>query len=80
MTTELFRALTRREREVLRLVAEGGSNKHVAATLFITEQTVKYHLQNAFRKLDVANRTEASAWAHRSGLMEQAPTDRGRPL
>jgi DNA-binding NarL/FixJ family response regulator len=58
------RRLTRRELEVLGLVAEGRSNPEVARMLWLTEQTVKFHLRNVFRKLDVANRSEASDWAH----------------
>jgi DNA-binding NarL/FixJ family response regulator len=56
--------LTRREREVLALVSEGHSNQTVAKMLWVTEQTVKFHLSNIYRKLDVSNRTEASMWAH----------------
>jgi len=63
--------LTRREREILALVAEGHSNRELARMLWVTEQTVKFHLSNIYRKLDVANRTEASRWAHRHNLVEQ---------
>ena len=59
-----FRRLTKRELEVLGLVAEGRSNPEVARLLWLTEPTVKFHLRNVFRKLDVANRFEASDWAH----------------
>jgi DNA-binding NarL/FixJ family response regulator len=62
-------ALTRREREILALVAEGHSNGELARMLWVTEQTVKFHLSNIYRKLDVANRTEASCWAHRNGVV-----------
>ena len=65
-------ALTRREREILALVAEGHSNRELARMLWVTEQTVKFHLSNIYRKLDVANRTEASRWAHRHGLVGTA--------
>jgi DNA-binding NarL/FixJ family response regulator len=65
-------ALTRREREILALVAEGHSNRELARMLWVTEQTVKFHLSNIYRKLDVANRTEASRWAHRHGLVGPA--------
>jgi DNA-binding NarL/FixJ family response regulator len=72
------RDLTRRELEILRLVAEGHSNSQLAKILWVTEQTVKFHLSNIYRKLDVANRTEASRWAQLNGLLaaraEQAPT------
>jgi DNA-binding NarL/FixJ family response regulator len=61
--------LTRREREILRLVAEGHSNAQLAKMLWVTEQTVKFHLSNIYRKLDVANRTEASRWAQVHGLL-----------
>jgi DNA-binding NarL/FixJ family response regulator len=61
--------LTRREREILVLVAEGHSNRELARRLWVTEQTVKFHLSNIYRKLDVANRTEASRWAHRHGFV-----------
>jgi DNA-binding NarL/FixJ family response regulator len=60
--------LTRRETLILRLVADGYTNQEVAAQLEVSEQTVKFHLTNVFRKLDVANRTEASSWARESGL------------
>jgi DNA-binding NarL/FixJ family response regulator len=55
--------LTHRELEILRPVANGASNADVAAALWITEQTVKFHLSNIYRKLGVANRTEAARWA-----------------
>ena len=65
--------LTRRELEILRLVADGHSNAQLARMLWVTEQTVKFHLSNIYRKLDVANRTEASRWAQRQGLLESSP-------
>ena len=65
--------LTKREREILRLVSEGYSNGRVARLLWVTEQTVKFHLSNIYRKLDVANRTEASRWAQRHGLLTEPP-------
>jgi DNA-binding NarL/FixJ family response regulator len=65
--------LTRRELEILRLVADGHSNAQLARMLWVTEQTVKFHLSNIYRKLDVANRTEASRWAQRHGLLESSP-------
>jgi len=61
--------LTRREIEILTLVAEGHSNAQLARMLWVTEQTVKFHLSNIYRKLDVANRTEASRWAQVHGLL-----------
>jgi len=60
--------LTAREAEVLRLVASGGSNPDIAATLFLSEKTVARHLSNIFRKLDVSSRTAAAAYAFDHGL------------
>jgi DNA-binding NarL/FixJ family response regulator len=61
--------LTHREIEVLSLVAEGMSNKAVAQTLSISENTVKYHMKNVLRKLGVQNRTEAVTRAIRAELL-----------
>lgn len=63
--------LTDRELEVLRLVAEGQTNNRIARQLWVTEQTVKFHLSNTYRKLGVANRTEASRYAHVHELIPQ---------
>jgi DNA-binding NarL/FixJ family response regulator len=60
--------LTERETEVLRLMAEGLSNRNIAGRLFVTEATVKTHVNNVFGKLDVNDRAAAVAWAYRSGL------------
>jgi two-component system response regulator DegU len=57
--------LTKREREILDLVAEGLPNAEIGRRLWITEQTVKFHLSNVYRKLGVSNRTQASQWTHR---------------
>ena len=64
--------LTKREIEILRLVAEGHSNSQLAQMLWVTEQTVKFHLSNVYRKLGVANRTEASRWAQLHGLLSSS--------
>lgn len=61
--------LTPREVEVLALVADGLDNAAIGRGLFITERTVKFHLQNAFRKLGAGNRTEAVALARRRGVL-----------
>lgn len=61
--------LTTREREILALVSEGTGNKQIAKQLWVTEQTVKFHLSNIYRKLQVSNRTEASRVAHARGLI-----------
>jgi two-component system response regulator DevR len=62
--------LTERELSILRLVAEGLSNLDIAGKLYVTEQTVKFHLSNIYRKLGVGNRTEATRYAYRNGLIE----------
>ena len=62
--------LTRRELEILRLVAEGRTNSELARMLWVTEQTVKFHLVNVYRKLGVANRTEAARYAFEHGLVD----------
>jgi DNA-binding NarL/FixJ family response regulator len=61
-------SLTGREREVLRSLTSGGTNKDIAKTLSISEKTVKTHLNNIFRKLNVARRLEAVLFAIRQGL------------
>ena len=63
--------LTGRELEILLLVASGASNARIATRLWVTEQTVKFHLSNVYRKLGVRNRTQASHYAHISGLVAQ---------
>jgi DNA-binding NarL/FixJ family response regulator len=66
--------LTKREQEILRLVSEGRSNGEVARKLWVTEQTVKFHLSNIYRKLGVTNRTEAGRQAQLIGLLDDDST------
>jgi two-component system response regulator DevR len=61
--------LTRREVEILRLMADGHSNTDLAKMLWVTEKTVKFHLSNIYRKLGVTNRTQASRWAQVHGVL-----------
>jgi DNA-binding NarL/FixJ family response regulator len=61
--------ITESELRVLRSLAQGMSNKQIAGKLFITEQTVKFHLTNIYRKLNVSNRTEATRYAYQHGLV-----------
>jgi DNA-binding NarL/FixJ family response regulator len=61
--------LSDREIEVLQLLADGSSNKEIAAKLFISTQTVKTHIAHIFEKLGVSDRTEAVASALRRGLV-----------
>jgi two-component system nitrate/nitrite response regulator NarL len=62
--------LTRRELEMLELLAEGLSNADIAAQLFVSPETVKAHLRNMFGKLGVSDRTAAVAAALRKGLID----------
>ena len=65
--------LTERELEIVKAVARGLSNKAISKELWVTEQTVKFHLTNVYRKLGVANRTEAARWAFSHGFVDEAP-------
>ncbi|MBD0328533.1 MAG: response regulator transcription factor [Thermoleophilia bacterium] len=65
--------LSERELAVLRALARGLSNKEIARELWVTEQTVKFHLRNIYRKLELANRTEAARYAYRHGLVDAPP-------
>jgi DNA-binding NarL/FixJ family response regulator len=67
--------LTEREIETVRLVAQGLSNAEVGRTLLVTEQTVKFHLSNIFRKLNVSNRTQASRRAQMLNLLAEETAD-----
>jgi DNA-binding NarL/FixJ family response regulator len=60
--------LTEREVTLVKALARGLSNKQISQELWITEQTVKFHLSNIYRKLDVSNRTGAARWAHDNGV------------
>ena len=61
--------LTKRELEILCLVAEGKTNKEIGEELFITIKTVKTHITNILSKLDVSDRTQAAVYAHRNHLV-----------
>jgi DNA-binding NarL/FixJ family response regulator len=62
--------LTDREISMLRAVARGLSNQAIGREYWVTEQTVKFHLGNIYRKLGVTNRTEATRYAYEHGLVE----------
>jgi two-component system, NarL family, response regulator DevR len=66
-------SLTSRELGILQLLAAGSTNREIAGQLWITRQTVKFHVANIYRKLDVSNRTEACRYAHVNGMMAAAP-------
>jgi NarL family two-component system response regulator LiaR len=63
--------LTKREMEVLHLIAQGRSNAEIGAELFITERTVKAHVSNLLGKLHLSDRTQAAVYAWREGLMKE---------
>lgn len=65
--------LTERETDVLTVLAEGRSNKQIAFRLHVSEQAVKYHLTNVYRKLETANRVEALRRATELGLVDSRP-------
>lgn len=66
---EVMPSLTSREEDVLKLVAQGFSNKEICLALNITEKTVKAHVGNIFRKINVNSRTQATLYALRVGLV-----------
>jgi DNA-binding CsgD family transcriptional regulator len=67
-----FEPLTRREREVLVLIAAGLSNREIAERLVLTEATIKQYLKHVYAKLGVSNRTEAALHPRARGLRNQA--------
>ena len=67
-------SLTKREKEVVRLVAQGMTNAQIAGQMWITEETVKFHLSNTYRKIGVKNRTQASRWVAEHGLISDPPS------
>lgn len=66
-----YMGLSQREKEVLRLVSKGDSNREIANALFITESTVKVHMRNIMDKLHVCSRQKAAAFAIEKGLVSK---------
>ena len=62
--------LTQREADILKALAGGLSNKQIARQFWLSEQTIKFHLTNIYRKLEVGSRTEAVRHAYENGLIE----------
>jgi DNA-binding NarL/FixJ family response regulator len=73
--TDSDAGLSPKELTILRAVASGASNKELARTLWVSEQTVKFHLTKIYRKLGVANRTEAARYAHTHRLIDNRRAD-----
>jgi len=67
--------LTERETTILKALARGLSNEAIGKELWVAEQTVKFHLTNIYRKLDVKNRTEAARYAYEHGLIDSPQSD-----
>ncbi|MEW6505092.1 MAG: response regulator transcription factor [Chloroflexota bacterium] len=67
----VYADLTRRELEVLEMIAEGMSNQEIAQKLFISERTVKSHVTNILSKLQLADRTQAAVFAWKKGLVNK---------
>jgi DNA-binding NarL/FixJ family response regulator len=67
--------LSERESAVLEAVTRGLSNREIGRQLWISEQTVKFHLRNVYRKLGVTSRTEAARYAYRTGLAGTVTTE-----
>lgn len=62
---EKWQTLTEREREIIRLLAEGYDNKELAQKAGVSPKTVAYHITNILKKLEVKSRHEAIAWVHK---------------
>src|SRR2546430_10703224 len=71
--------LSRREREVAALVAEGLSNREIGERLFIAERTAEGHLEQVRNKLGFHSRAQVAAWAVTSGLISGAPSTAAGP-
>ncbi len=69
-TDAAVETLTQREKEVLQMVAEGGTNQEIANRLFISENTVKYHIHSILSKLNVPERSAAVRFARQNGLLK----------
>jgi len=62
-SSEKFSLLTKREQQIIKLLGDGASNNQIATQLFVSENTVKTHLHNVFKKINVRNRLQALLWA-----------------
>src|SRR4028119_1321572 len=74
--TEIAPSLTEREREVIKALAQGKSNREIASALDISERTVRNHASNIYKKLHIFDRTQAVIYAVRRGLVDLEQLDR----
>jgi len=73
--TNEMNILSEREREVIKLIGEGASNREIAETLIISEHTVKAHLRSTLNKLNLRNRQQMAAYAVRHKIVTRADED-----
>lgn len=66
-------ALSDQEKRVLRLAAQGKTNKQIAADLYLSDKTVKHHISNILSKLNLSSRAQAAVWATQHGLLDEFP-------
>lgn len=74
---DIYDGLTERELEILRMIARGATNRQVANYLWISERTVDNHVQNIYKKLNISDRTQATLYAVRKGLISLNETSVG---
>jgi two-component system nitrate/nitrite response regulator NarL len=79
MTEKGLALLTERERQIMRLVSEGFSNKEIGRRLNVTDGTIKVHLHHVFQKLDISNRTSLAALAISQNELIDRPVETGVP-
>ncbi len=70
-TSKTYTSLTKREKEIIHLLGHGASNIQIAEELFVSENTVKTHLHNIFKKINAKNRLQALLWANNNIGMEE---------
>ncbi|MGD8110684.1 LuxR C-terminal-related transcriptional regulator [Vibrio sp. TRT 21S02] len=70
-TSQVYANLTKREKEIIRLLGHGASNLQIADELFVSENTVKTHLHNIFKKINAKNRLQALLWANNNIALEE---------
>ncbi|MCG9595371.1 LuxR C-terminal-related transcriptional regulator [Vibrio sp. Isolate25] len=70
-TSQAYANLTKREKEIMRLLGHGASNLQIADELFVSENTVKTHLHNIFKKINAKNRLQALLWANNNVALEE---------